>query len=318
MLVSLDIVVPCFNEEKNLPALFSSYVEFKNKQFGKYDVNLLIVDNGSTDGTSKIVKHFIDSESSCRLLILSRNFGKESSLTAGLLESKSDLVVPIDADLQDPIEVISEMLDTWEKNDVDVVLGKRISRVGDSRARRLYSYAYGKVFANLSDIVMPADVGEFRLMTRKVILAFSELPESQRFVRGLFAWMGFKTATVEFNRKSRDNGTSRFSYKRLFNLAIDGIVSFSIKPLRLSIGLGLTVAIISSTLSLVVIFQKLFHKVSVPGYASIAFLILFLGGVQLFAIGILGEYIGKVLLEAKRRPNFLVSERYPSDENRRL
>ena len=310
MTISVEIVVPCFNEQENLPALFESFLSFRKKMDGAYNVNLLIVDNGSTDETVSVCRTFVRQNSSSKLICLSRNFGKEASLTAGLMESTGDLVVPIDADLQDPIEVIADMLECWEAGGVEVVLARRNSRVGDSKARRFYSKVYIRTFSKLAEIEIPSGVGEFRLMSRKVVDAFKELPESQRFVRGLFSWMGFSTATIEFDRQSRDNGKSRFSFGNLINLGIDGIVSFSTKPLRISIGLGLTTAIFSFVLSIAVVFEKVFRKVPVQGYTSLAFLILFLGGIQLVSIGVLGEYIGKVLMESKRRPIYIISERY--------
>ena len=167
-----------------------------------------------------------------------------------------------------------------------------------------------KIFSSLADIELPLGVGEFRLMTRKVVNSFATLPESERFVRGLFAWLGFKTETIYFSRNAREHGKSRFSFRKLLNLAIDGIVSFSTKPLRMSIALGFFSSFVAFIFSLIVIFQKVFHKIAVPGYTSLAFLILFLAGIQLFSIGILGEYIGKILMETKRRPIYVVSEMY--------
>jgi glycosyltransferase involved in cell wall biosynthesis len=314
MKTSLDILVPCLNEASNLPQVFASFQKFKEEVSTKYEVSLVVIDNGSTDETSKLTKEFITSENSCRLIVLSRNFGKEASLTAGLFESRADLVAPIDADLQDPIEVIGDMLLQWEKSSADVILGKRISREGDSISRRLSSGIYQRLFDRLSDIALPADVGEFRLITRKVVVAFKELPESQRFVRGLFAWMGFRTETVEFSRNKRDFGKSRFSISRLFSLGMEGIVSFSVKPLRISMGLGLVSSGLAIAYSLVILIQKIFHNIPVTGYASLAFISLFLGGIQLFSIGVLGEYVGKTLLESKRRPIYLISEKYPRVE----
>ncbi len=314
MKTSLDILVPCLNEASNLPQVFASFQKFKEDVSTKYEVSLVVIDNGSTDETSKLTKEFITSENSCRLIVLSRNFGKEASLTAGLFESRADLVAPIDADLQDPIEVIGDMLLQWEKSSADVILGKRISREGDSISRRLSSAIYQRLFDRLSDIALPADVGEFRLITRKVVVAFKELPESQRFVRGLFAWMGFRTETVEFSRNKRDFGKSRFSISRLFSLGMEGIVSFSVKPLRISMGLGLVSSGLAIAYSLVILIQKIFHNIPVTGYASLAFISLFLGGIQLFSIGVLGEYVGKTLLESKRRPIYLISEKYPRVE----
>jgi glycosyltransferase involved in cell wall biosynthesis len=226
------------------------------------------------------------------------------------------LVVPIDADLQDPLDVVSDMLECWKLRGPDVVLARRVSRKGDSIFRRLSSRLYTLTFSKLSDFVLPDGVGEFRLMSRKVVDAFSELQESERFVRGLFAWMGFNTEVIEFHRIARNQGRSRFSLSRLFNLGVDGIVSFSIKPLRLSITLGLFTSVIALIYSVVILVEKLQHNVPVAGYASLAFLILFLGGVQLLSIGILGEYLGKTLLESKKRPIYLISEKITHVRNK--
>jgi len=314
-LPTLDIIVPCFNEADNLPALFASYLKFKKQHQPGYITKLIIVDNGSLDNTVSAVKEFVDSNPDCRLISLSRNFGKEASLTAALFESTGDLVVPIDADLQDPIEVISQMLACWESHSVDVVLARRVSREGDSTSRRIYSILFSRLFNSLADIEMPPDVGEFRLMSRKVVDAFCLLPESERFVRGLFAWLGFKSETVEFERNSREIGKSRFSYRKLFNLAIDALISFSTKPLRISIGLGLFASASSFCISAFVAFEKIFNHIAVPGYASTTFLILFLGGIQMFSIGLLGEYVGKILIESKRRPIYIIAEKYGEGGN---
>ena len=306
---SVDIVVPCLNEESNLPKLFLSYLNLKEQLKLDYSINLIIIDDGSSDKTVELTKTFITHEESCSLIVLSRNFGREASLTAGLLESSSELVVPIDADLQDPMHVISELLACWKAKKPDIVLAKRSSRKGDSVIRRILSRSYLHLFSKLTDIEMSPDVGEFRLMSRKVIDAFAQLGESERFVRGLFAWMGFSTEVIEFERVARYHGKSRFSFSKLFDLGIDGIVSFSIKPLRISIGLGIITSGFALFYSIVILIKKLTNQIPVAGYTSIAFLILFLGGIQLLSIGVLGEYVGKTLLESKKRPIYLVSER---------
>lgn len=314
MRTSVDIVVPCFNEAQNLPPLFLSFLDFKEQHKDEFELNLIIVDNGSTDDTSRVTKSFIAYEKSCRLIVLSRNFGKEASLSAGLLESTSDLVVPIDADLQDPIEVISDMLKCWRTHKPDVVLAKRISRDGDSLSRRLFSRMYLSLFSKLSDIDIPLGVGEFRLMSRKVVESFSQLQESERFVRGLFAWMGYKTEVIEFQRISRSEGKSRFSFSKLLNLGVDGIVSFSIKPLRIAISIGMATSGIAFIYSIVIAVEKINNNVPIPGYASLAVLLLILSGIQLLCIGVLGEYIGKTLMESKKRPIYLISEKYSNTE----
>lgn len=314
MRTSLEIIVPCFNEELNLPQLFTDFELLSSKLRDRYDINLLIIDNGCQDKTVEITKLYIEKNPACGLISLSRNFGKEASLTAGIIESRADLVVPIDADQQDPIVAISKLLEAWEQTSADVILGRRIARNGESQFRKITSKIFMWFFHNLSDIQIPKDVGEFRLMTKKVVEAFRTLPESERFVRGIMAWLGFKTVCIDFERDPRKHGKSKFSLFTLGNLAVNAITSFSTKPLRISMALGIFVSGISLVLSAFIFMNRIFNDVKVPGYSSLAFLILFLGGLQLFSIGVVGEYLGKVMLESKRRPVYLISETY----NRRI
>lgn len=308
---SLDVVIPCYNESANLPSLFEALSSFREITEKNYSTNFIFIDNSSTDETPTLVKQKVQSDSSFQLVRLSRNFGKEASMTAGLMESKADLVVLIDADLQDPLDVVIRMLDCWSEFKPDIVLARRKGKSNSSTFRNFSSKAFNFLFKYLSENAIPEGVGEFRLMNRKVVDAFKQIPESQRFVRGIFAWMGFESKTIEYFRQDRKKGKSSFSVGRLLNLGIDGIVSFSIKPLRMSIACGFTIAISSFIAMLFILFQKLRHSIDLPGYTSIVIIMLFLGGIQLVAIGILGEYLGKTMLEAKRRPIYFISERYP-------
>ena len=309
---SLDILVPCYNEEINIPHLFESFDRFVITQGPKWEIYLIIIDNGSSDNTRTLAESFITQRKNCRLVGLSRNFGKEASLSAGMFESTSDFVVPIDADLQDPIEVISDMLEQWKKLGSDVVLGRRKQSIAQNPLRRLSSVTFSKIFSSLADVDVPVDVGEFRLMTRKVVDAFCALPESQRYVRGLFAWMGFKTSIIEFERKSRNNGRSKFTFLKLLDLGINGIVSFSTKPLRILIATGFGISLTTFALGFWVLIRKILGSYSIPGYTSLAFLVSFLGGMQLFTLGLVGEYVGKAMLEAKRRPLYFIDHRFVS------
>lgn len=267
----------------------------------------MIVDNGSSDNTPTLAKEFTKKNKGVVFIRLSRNFGKEASLSAGLFASTSEACVPVDADLQDPLDVIKMMIPEWE-NGNEVVLGRRKSRNQDSWFRTLFSKLYFQVFNALSDTELPNDVGEFRLMDKKVVDAFNQLPESQRFVRGLFAWMGFKTAIVEYDRPPRSFGKSSFSVFRLLSLGVQGLTSFSVRPLRLSTVVGALGATLTICYGIYILFLALNDEIPIPGYASTLLAVLFLGSVQLLSIGVLGEYIGRVLLETKNRPLYIISE----------
>ena len=245
-------------------------------------------------------------------MLLSRNFGKEASLTAGIEASKGDACIPMDADLQDPMTLIPEMINIWE-NGADVVLARRSSRAGDRKNRIIFSRLYLKFFNYLSDTKIVPSVGEFRLMDQSVVNAFKSLSENQRFVRGLFAWLGFREVIIDFERPAREKGQSSFSFGRLVNLGADGLTSFTTIPLRLATILGVTVTVLTMVCALVIFALAIFGKIDVPGYASLIIVVLILGGLQLLFLGILGEYVGKILLESKKRPLYIVKERVTND-----
>ena len=304
---SVDIVVPCFNEEDSLPLFFAAYLKLINEQ-PKYSFNIIVVDNGSTDGTLKLAKEFISTTKDGICLELSRNFGKEASMTAGLEKSTAEIVIPIDADLQDPIELIPELLERWAQTGADVVLARRKTRNEDTRFRRNVSRMYISLFRKLSDVDLHPNVGEFRLMTRKVVQAFSLMPERQRFVRGMLAWLGFKIEIVDYIRPSRAGGKSSFNFIRLFELGIQGITAFSVKPLRLATIFGLFIATGSGMYAIYIFALAINNETPIPGYASLLITVLFLGGMQLLFLGVIGEYLGRVLLESKARPNYVIRE----------
>ena len=303
----MDIVVPCFNEEDSLPLFFDAYLQLIHEQ-PNYSFNIIIVDNGSADGTLKLAKEFISTTREGICLELSRNFGKEASLTAGLEKSTAEIVIPIDADLQDPIELIPVLLERWAQTGADVVLARRTTRVEDTRFRRNASGMYISLFRKLSDVDLHPNVGEFRLMTRKVVQAFSLMPERQRFVRGMLAWLGFKIEIVDYIRPSRIGGKSSFNFFRLFELGIQGITAFSVKPLRMATIFGLITAIGSGLYAIYILVLAINNKTPIPGYASLLIIVLFLGGMQLLFLGVIGEYLGRVLLESKARPNYVIRE----------
>lgn len=306
---SIDVVVPCFNEEESLPNFFRAY-QVLVQDNSKYTFNLVIVDNGSTDKTLKLAREFIRNSGGGVCLELSRNFGKEASLSAGLERSTSNLVIPIDADLQDPINVIPLLLECWEETNADVVLARRRTRDEDSWFRRLVSKMYISLFRKLSDVELQPNVGEFRLMTRKVVDAFALMPERERFVRGMLAWLGFRVAIIEYDRPARIAGQSSFNFLRLLELGLKGITAFSTKPLRVATFIGFTIATLTSLYAILILSLAINNQTAIPGYASLLITVLFLGGLQLIFLGILGEYLGRVLLEAKSRPNYIIREEY--------
>jgi polyisoprenyl-phosphate glycosyltransferase len=266
---------------------------------------IICVNDGSTDDTFDRLMQEKKQRGHITVINLSRNFGKEAALTAGLAHATGQAVIPMDADLQDPPELIADMVDYWDKG-YDVVLAKRTDRSSDRLSKRITAKWFYKIHNLLSSILLPADVGDFRLMSRKVVDAVNQLPENQRFMKGIFAWVGFKTATVGYIRENRKAGKTRFNFWKLWNLAIDGVTSFSSAPLRIWLYLGVFTSLLSFLYGCFIIVKTLMFGIDLPGYASIVTIILFLGGIQLIGIGVIGEYIGRMYLETKRRPPYII------------
>lgn len=236
---------------------------------------------------------------------LSRNFGKEAALSAGLEHATGDAIIPLDADLQDPPQLVSALIEKWEEG-YDVVLARRVDRSSDSFLKRVTAGAFYNVINRLSDVDIPHHVGDFRLMDRRVVDVLKSLPEARRFMKGLFAWAGFRTITVDYVRPERNLGTSKFSGWKLWNLALEGITSFSIVPLKIWTYIGFLVAACSFIYGSFIVGRTIIFGVDVPGYASLTSIVLFMSGLQMIGLGVLGEYVGRIYLEAKRRPPFIV------------
>ncbi|PTL98729.1 MAG: glycosyltransferase, partial [Bacteroidetes bacterium] len=249
-----------------------------------------------------------------KIVDLSRNFGKEAALTAGLEYSNGDVVVPIDVDLQDPPELILEMLKKWNEG-YEVVLAHRVDREYDTLTKKTSASLFYKLHNSLARPKIPENVGDFRLMDRCVVEALKTLPESRRFMKGIFAWLGFRTYSIDYARPKRANGNTKFSTWYLWNLALEAITSFSTAPLRVWTYIGLTVSFISFFYATLIILRVLLSGVDLPGYASLIVAISFLGGLQLIGIGILGEYLGRTYIEAKRRPSFIIRKIYTKDDD---
>ena len=303
----LSIVVPCYNEETVIDIFLHKI--FSVLAYVNRDFEIVFVNDGSRDNTLAILKEKSQEYDNVRVINLSRNFGKEAALTAGLDCSYGEVVVPIDVDLQDPPELILEFIKKYEEG-YDVVVGKRVDRTTDSFAKRVSAEFFYKIHNKISDIEIPHNVGDYRLMSRRVVDTLKKLPESQRFMKGLFAWLGFNTAIVEYKRDERIAGESSFNGWKLWNFALDGITSFSTAPLRVWLYIGLVLAFISFFYGSWIILKTLIFGVDSPGYASIITVALFLGGIQLMGIGILGEYIGRIYVESKNRPIYIIENEY--------
>lgn len=298
------------NEEAALPELFVTLVPVLRGMALPFEI--LCIDDGSCDGTLAHLLKMQETLPELRILELSRRFGKEVALSAGLDHARGAAVIPFDADLQDPPEILPSLVAKWREG-YDVVLAKRRSRGRDGAVKRLTAWAYYRTHNILADIDIPADVGDFRLMDRSVVQALRRLPERRRFMKGLFAWVGFRTAVVEYDRRGRSAGTSAWSLWRLWQFALEGITSFSTLPLRFWSYAGFIIAFLALLYGAFVILRTLIYGVDVPGYASLLATVLFLGGLQLLSLGLLGEYVGRIYGEVKQRPLYLIRRRYEGD-----
>lgn len=302
--IKLSLVIPVYNESETV-SIFANRVNEALKNIQDIDLELVFINDGSTDDTLERLIDLQEKYSTIRIVELSRNFGKEAALTAGLKNALGQVVVPMDVDLQDPPELIAEMLEKW-RNGFDVVLGKRINRDSDSWAKRKSATWFYRIHNKISTPKLPENVGDFRLMDRAVVDALNQLPESRRFMKGLFAWVGFRTTTIEYVRPERVAGTTKFNGWRLWNFALEGITSFSTDPLRMWTYVGGFVAIISFVFAIFMVLKVLTYGIDVPGYASVMVAVTFLGGLQLIGIGVLGEYLGRTYIESKQRPIYVV------------
>lgn len=304
----VSIVVPFYNEGENV-VVFHSTINAVLAELADFDFEIVCVDDGSRDDTLARLIGISKLDARVKVLELSRNYGKESALTAGIDHVSGDAVIPIDADLQDPPELIGKMIEEW-MNGFEVVLARRADRSSDSYLKRKTAELFYKFHNGLSHVQIPENVGDFRLMDRVVIEAVKKLPEQQRFMKGLFAWVGFKTTTVDYVRSSRFAGDSKFSGWKLWNFALEGITSFSSAPLKLWTYIGGVGAILSFLYATFIVLRTLVHGVDLPGYASIIVAILFVGSLQLMSIGMLGEYVGRTYIESKNRPVYVLRNIY--------
>lgn len=304
----ISLVVPFYNEGNGIKT-FYDVISVLLDQNSSYDFEVVCVDDGSCDSTLQQLIVIAEMDSRFQVIELSRNFGKEAALTAGIDVARGDAVIPFDADLQDPPELIPEMIKEWEKG-AEVVLGRRTDRSSDTFLKRKTAEIFYQLHNRLSSIKIPENVGDFRLLDRIAVDALKKFTEQHRFMKGLFAWVGFKTVTLDYVRNPRVAGNSKFSGWKLWNFALEGITSFSATPLKLWSYIGAIGAVTTSCYAIYIICRTLLKGVDIPGYASLLVAVLFFGSLQLISVGMLGEYIGRIYTETKRRPVYLIRKQY--------
>jgi glycosyltransferase involved in cell wall biosynthesis len=303
---SYSIVVPLYNEEL---VVYETYKRLKSVMESTGEpYEIIFVNDGSRDSTREIVAGICNKDSSIKLVDLSRNFGHQLAITAGMDNSSGQAVIVIDADLQDPPEVIIDMIKKW-KEGYDVVYGKRVKRKGETFFKTFTAKLFYRILKGIADIDIPQDVGDFRLIDRKVCDALKLLPERNRYVRGLISWLGFRQTGVEFVRDERFAGETKYPLKKMIKFAIDGITSFSYKPVKIATYVGTAISAASFIYLIIVIIQRLFTRTTVPGWASIIAINLFFNGIILIMLGIIGEYIGRIYDESKRRPLYIIRDK---------
>lgn len=304
-MTTISLVVPVFNEEDTIPLFYEAVKNYDALK--KYELEIIFINDGSKDSTEKIINSLAIADKNIKAISFTRNFGKEAALFAGLEKSVGDVVIPIDVDLQHPIEVIPRLVEKWQEG-ADVVLAKSTERLTDGYLKRKTTSWFYKFHNKISNPKIEENAGDFRLMSRETVENIINLPERNLFMKGIFAWVGGKTEIIEYTQASRSAGISKFNGWRLWNLALEGITSFSTLPLRVWTYIGLGVSAFSFIYAAWMVVDKIIWGNPVPGYPSLMTAILFLGGVQLIGIGMLGEYIGRIYMETKRRPKFLIKK----------
>lgn len=301
----VSVIIPMFNEQDVIPACYQRLKRVADTS--SYGFEFLFIDDGSCDNTFEIVRGIRLKDNRVKLIALSRNFGKEAAMSAGLDYASGDAVIVIDADLQDPPELIPLMLESWAQG-AEIVCMRRESRKGETRLKQLLAHCYYRVLNYLSDVAIPEDVGDFRLMSRQAVNALLSMPERNRYMKGLFAWIGYTPVFINYDRDPRFAGKTKWGFFSLLKLGFEGITSFSIKPLRWMMGIGFLTSFCGFLYGVWIVGNTLLFGNPVAGYPSIIAILSFLGGLQIFSIGLLGIYVGKSYSESKQRPIYLVQE----------
>lgn len=304
--MKISLVVPVYNEQETIHIF---YEKIRNHvELGQYAIEIVFVNDGSTDQTEDIILQLEENDSLVQAISFTRNFGKEPALMAGLSYAAGNAIIPIDVDLQDPIELIPKMIKAWFDG-AEIVLAKRVDRLSDSRLKRITAAIFYRLHNKISYPKIEENVGDFRLLSRNIVEQILLLSEKNLFMKGIFSWVGGKTVTLEYKREQRIAGQTKFNAWKLWNLALEGVTSFSTLPLRIWTYIGLFIATLSFLYGTWMILQTLIWGNPVKGYPSLLVSILFLGGVQLIGVGILGEYLGRVYTEVKNRPRYLIKQR---------
>lgn len=310
---TLSIVVPCFNEEAVINETHRRLCALRDA-LGDSSLELVYVDDGSRDGTLVALRALAAADPAVRVVAFARNFGHQIAVTAGIDAAQGDALVIIDADLQDPPEVIPEMLAKWREG-YDVVYGTRLDRPGESWFKLVTARAFYRLLNQVSDVPIPLDTGDFRLISRRVAETLRAMPERDRFVRGMVSWVGFRQFALPYRRAARFAGETKYPLRKMFRFATDGILSFSSTPLQLSVALGLLSAALALVGIVYALVLRVFTDIWVEGWTALMIAVLFIGGVQLISVGILGAYVGRIYNEIKRRPLYVVQERIGFDSS---
>jgi dolichol-phosphate mannosyltransferase len=300
----ISIVVPCYNEEAVINATLSRILGVFSK-IRRYRFELICVNDGSVDSTKEILQSQVALDERIKVITLTRNFGHQVAVSAGLARASGEAAIVIDADLQDPPELFDDFLSKWEQG-YDVVYGVRANRLGESRFKKITAWLFYRILNNLTEIEIPKDAGDFRLISRRVIDAMNAFPEKSKYLRGLISWTGYSSVGVEYIRERRYAGTTKYPLKKMISLASQAIFSFSNKPLEIVITLGVTIAVASLAASAWFVVSKFGFGLAVPGWTGLIVAITFLGGVQILALGIVGNYVGRIFNEAKSRPLYII------------
>ncbi len=308
---TLSVIIPCYNEGENVQTLFGRLLPVLRGLGAAFEV--ICINDGSVDDTLDRLLEVQKTEPALRIIDLSRNFGKEKALSAGLFHSRGQAVVPMDADLQHPPEAIADMLAQW-RDGWEVVFARRDARAGQGLSERLFAKGFYWVFDHLSDVRLPREVGDFRLMDRKVVDTINTMPERSRFMKGIFAWVGYRHTEIVYHQAERAAGVSKFNSLKLLRFAFDGLTSFSNFPLKVWGGIGAVISSLAFLYIVVRIIRTIVWGIDVPGYESTLVSVLFLGGMQLLTLGIIGDYLGRVFDEVKGRPLFIIRKLYESGE----
>ena len=304
--MKVSLIIPCYNEQSALPIFYKETTDVLKEIDCEYE--MIFVDDGSKDDTLQILKDFAKQNKNVTYISFSRNFGKEAAMYAGFCNASGDYVAVMDADMQDPPSLLPKMLEILQKGDYDSVATRRVNRLGEPPIRSAFAKAFYKIINKISDADIVDGARDFRLMKREMVNAIVSMSEYNRFSKGIFAWVGYETCFIPYTACERHAGKTKWSFRKLLNYAIEGIIGFSTAPLRFATYLGIGTAIAAIIYLIVVIIQKLFIGIAVPGYATMIVLLLFFSSMQLFCIGIIGEYVGRTFEQSKNRPVYIAKE----------